>query len=122
MSGKGKTDSPFEPTKPRQEGFTPDRGGSATPQSEIPQRGTHEQGNPDRLPPPERGIPHHVHSPEMEGERQTGEKSSRSEHDLKRSHEDRTNPRSDHPTGHLGYNRTHLDDVVGPPVEGSDSI
>jgi hypothetical protein len=40
----------------------------------------------------------------------------------RQSHENRENPRADHPTGHLGYNKTHLDTNPGPVVEGSDKI
>jgi hypothetical protein len=40
----------------------------------------------------------------------------------KQTHEDRVNPRQDHGTDHLGYNRTHLDTNPGPVVEGSDKI
>lgn len=41
---------------------------------------------------------------------------------MAQSHENRERPREDHPTGHLGYNSTHLDSNPNPPEEGSDKI
>lgn len=41
---------------------------------------------------------------------------------LEQSHENREHPRDDHGTGHLGYNKTHLDSNPAPVREGSDKI
>ena len=80
-----------------------------------------EQGNPDRLPDINQMKTAEAKRSAPSSARNDAE-SSRGSKDAGRSHEDRENPRDDHPTGHLGYNRTHNEDVLGPVEEGSSKI
>lgn len=69
-----------------------------------------QQGTPNRLPGESEtdGIPDDQQEVKEPTPRQT--------------HENKENPRDDHGTNHLGYNRTHLKDNPGPAAEGSDKI